>query len=235
MELKIQKDIAGEVSAPILLAGWPGMGSVAISAVNYMRRKLDAVLFAEFDLTEHVTPKTVVIEESLLRLPDEPNGVFYHVENSDLLIFEDSTQVEGTAAMELTSQILDVAKRLNVQAIYTGSAFVNPTSHKEPSRVFGVANRAELRDRLFSEGAEPFQKGHISGLNGLLPGYAGLRQIPAACILATMPQYGIHVPNPKASREIVRFLCRLLGLELDMDELDESVDAAETILEKLAG
>ena len=185
MELKTHKDITGEVSAPILLAGWPGMGSVAIGAMSYMRRKLDAVPFAEFDLTEHVTPKTVVIEESLLRLPDEPNGVFYHVENSDLLIFEDSIwpQVEGTAATELTGQILDVAERLNVQASYTGSAYVMPTSHKEPVRVFGVANRAELRDKLFSEGAEPLRQGHISGLNGLLPGYACLRQIPAACIL----------------------------------------------------
>ena len=78
------------------------------------------------------------------------------------------------------------------------------------------------------------QKGGISGLNGLLVGYAGLRHIPAACILATMPQYAMHVPNPKASREIVRFLSRVLGLQLDMDELDESVVDAEKTLDKLA-
>ena len=98
-----------------------------------------------------------------------------------------------------------------------------------------VANSVELRDKLYLEGAETLEQGQISGLNGLLPGYAGLREIPAACVLASMPQYGTHVPNPKASRGIVRFLSRLLGLQLDMEELDESVAAADLILEKLAG
>ena len=48
-----------------------------------------------------------------------------------------------------------------------------------------------------------------------------------------MPQYAINVPNPKASTEIVRFLSRVLGLQLDMDELDESVVDAEKTLDKL--
>ena len=236
MDLRIHKDIAGTVGAPVLLAGWPGMGSVAIGAVSYIRRKLDAVPFAEFDLAEHVIPKTVVIKESLIRFPDAPTAVFYYVEESDLILYEDSTkpQAEGADAAEFTRQILDVAQRLKVQAIYTGSAYANPASHKEPVRVFGVANRAELRDKVLSEGAEPLQQGGISGLNGLLLGYAGLRRIPAACLLATMPQYAMGVPNPKASREIIRILSRVLGLQLDMDELDESVDAAETTLDELA-
>ena len=212
------------------------MGSVAIGAISYIRRKLEAVPFAEVDLSEHWTPKSVVIEESLVEIPDGSAHMFYYVPNANLLIFEESTgpQVEGDVASELTKQILDVAEQLSVKAIYTGSAYAMPASHKESVRVFAVSTQPELRDSLFSEGAEPMEKGQISGLNGLLVGYAGVRHIPAACILATMPQYANNVPNPKASREIVRFLSQVLGLQLDMDELDESVDAAEKTLDKLA-
>ncbi len=235
MKIEVQKDITEELSAPVLLAAWSGMGSVAIGAISYIRRKLEAVPFAEIDLSEDWTPKSVVIEESLVKFPDGSGQVFYYVPNANVLIFEASTgpQVEGEAASELTKQILDFAEQLGVKAIYTGSAFVNPASHKEPVEVFAVATQPELRDSLFSEGAKPMQKGGISGLNGLLVGYAGLRHIPAACLLATMPQYAINVPNPKASTEIVRFLSRVLGLQLDMDELDESVVDAEKTLDKL--
>ena len=61
-------------------------------------------------------------------------------------------------------------------------------------------------------------------MNGLLLGFAGARDIEAACLLATMPQYAINMPNPKASREIVRTLERVLGVEVDTDELDGIVD-----------
>ena len=91
------------------------MGSVAIGAISYIRRKLEAVPFAEVDLSEHWTPKSVVIEESLVEIPDGSAHMFYYVPNANLLIFEESTgpQVEGDVASELTKQILDVAEQLS--------------------------------------------------------------------------------------------------------------------------
>jgi len=39
-----------------------------------------------------------------------------------------------------------------------------------------------------------------------------------------MPQYAIQMPNPKASREIVRVFERLLGIQIDMTEMNKAVD-----------
>ena len=147
--------------------------------------------------------------------------------NPELVIFESEAQVAGTGGITLIGQILDFAEQLKVETIYTGAAFANPASHKEPVRVFGVANQKDLRDALISHDAEFLDKGQIAGLNGLLLGYSALRGIAAACLLATMPEYAIKVPNPKASRELVRILGRLLKFEMDMTELDKAVEESE--------
>ena len=99
-----------------------------------------------------------------------------------------------------------------------------PISHREPVQVWSVANQEVLRDVLAPHGVKIMQEGHISGLNGLLLGFAGVREIEAACLLATMPQYAIQMPNPKASREIVRVLERLLGIQIDMTEMNKAVE-----------
>jgi proteasome assembly chaperone (PAC2) family protein len=37
-------------SPPIMFAAWPGMGNVALMAMDYLRRTVDARLFAELDM-----------------------------------------------------------------------------------------------------------------------------------------------------------------------------------------
>jgi hypothetical protein len=63
--------------------------------------------------------------------------------------------------------------------------------------------------------------GHISGLNGLVLAAAAARGIRAACLLATIPQYAVSLPNPKASRAIIEALQRIAGFKIDFAEIDE--------------
>lgn len=65
MSLKVSRDIRDEVTTPILIAGWPGMGSVGVGAVNYLRRSLEADACAEIDLRSFFTPDMVIVEEGL--------------------------------------------------------------------------------------------------------------------------------------------------------------------------
>ena len=223
MNMNVFKDIRDEIQSPVLIAGWPGMGSVGVGAINYLRRKLNATHFADVDMSEYFTPDSVVVEDGLAKLPDIPSNAFYYIRELNLIIFESEAQISGAGGIKLMKQILDLADDLNVRSIYTGAAFVMPISQKEPVKVFGVANKDSLKSLFVPYGVEILDQGQISGLNGLLLGFAGLRDIEAACFLATMPQYAVNIPNPKASREILRVFENLLEIKIDMTNLDEAV------------
>lgn len=217
-DIKVYKKI--EVKEPIMLAGWPGMGNVALGAVNYLRRKLETFPFAEVEADRLFTPDAIVIEDGLAKLPDLPRSVFYCSHHPKIIIFESDAQVSGSIGLQLMNLILDFARESNVRRIFTGAAFPVPLSHKERSTVYGVANQKELRDWLMKYKVNIMEGGQISGLNGLLLGYAEQRGIEAACLLATMPNYAISFPNPKASKAIVTVLARMLNIQIDTKELD---------------
>jgi len=224
MNIKIHRDISGELESPVLLAGWPGMGRVGAGAIDYLRKELKSVPFAKVDASEYFSPDAVEVDNGIARFPALPSHVFFYVREPGLIIFEGESQIAGSGGMMLMNQILDLAEELKVKTIYTGAAFAMPTSYRESVQVWGVANQTSLRDTLTPYGVRIMQEGHISGMNGLLLGFAGLRDIQAACLLATMPQYAVNLPNPKASREIVRVFARVLGIQVDMEEMDRAVE-----------
>ena len=225
MELRVDRDITGEVFRPTLLAAWPAMGSVGVGAIDYLRRTLEAEPFAEVDAGEFFTPEAVVVEEGLARtFSDLPSHVFYFVLDPALILFEGEAQIWGEGGVTLLNRILDFSEHLGVQRIYTAAAQALSISHREQTRVFGAANQRSLRDDMKDSGVEILKEGQISGMNGLMLGFAGLRDIEAACLMATMPLYAQMMPNPKASRAIIRTFEDLFGLKVDMAEIDDAVE-----------
>jgi proteasome assembly chaperone (PAC2) family protein len=223
VKLTIKRDISDEVRAPTLLAGWPGMGSVGVGAINYMRQTLELEPFAEVDSSEHFTPDAVVVKDGLTEFPDIPSNTFYYHRESDLIIFESEAQLSGEGGIGLMRIILDLAESLRVATVYTAAAFAMTASHKEPARVFAVANRKELINVLSLHGLEILPEGHVTGLNGLLLGFAGLRGIEGGCLLATIPNYAYQLPNPKASRELIRAFNKILEIEIALENINEAV------------
>lgn len=233
MKLNILKELPRSFRASVLIAGWPGMGSVGIGAVDYIRRKLHAVAFAEIDMQSHFAPEAMTVENGIAAFPEPPAHVFYAVEERDLIIFQSEAQIGGAAGDELMERILDVGQRLGIDAVFTGAAYLTQASHKEEAQVLGVANNAKFRDALASQGVEILQEGMVSGLNGLVLGFAQQRDLNAACFLGTMPQYAAPIPNPKASREIVLTLGHLLNFDVDMTEIDDATEKMEGTMEDI--
>ena len=216
--IKVFKHI--EIKDPIMIAGWPGMGNVALGAVNYLRRKVETVPFAEIETNRFFAPEAVVVEGGLAKLPQLPQNIFYYAPDHHAVIFESEAQVSGADGLYFMNLILDFAQEFKVRRIYTGAAFPMPTSHKEHPTVYGVANQKFLLNLLSKNHIEIMDGGQISGLNGLLLGYAEKRGIEAICLLATMPNYAISFPNPKASKAIISVLTNILNIQIDLSELD---------------
>ncbi len=233
MKLNVLKELPRSFQASVLLAGWPGMGSVGIGAIDYIRRKLDAVAFAEIDMQSHFTPEAMIVEDGIATFPDPPAHVFYVVEEHDLIIFQSEAQIGGVPGDELLEKVLDVGQRVGIDTVLTGAAYLTQASHKEDAQVLGVANNTEFRDLLASHEIEILKEGMVSGLNGLLLGFAKKRELNAACFLGTMPQYAAPIPNPKASKEVVLALAHLLNFSVDMSEIDDAAEKMEGTMEDI--
>ncbi|MFA5142965.1 MAG: PAC2 family protein [Candidatus Omnitrophota bacterium] len=208
---------------PVMLAGWPGMGSVALGVVDYLQRKLNAVKFAEIEVDPMSIIDSVTVDEGLAAFGPMPKNTFYYTKKPDMIIFKGEAQLPGTEGIVLLEEVLDLALKFKVKRMYTGAAFPVPLSHKEPPQVYSAVNTRQLREPLRRFGLAPMENGHISGLNGLLLGFAGKKHLDAVCLLATMPQYAISLPNPKASLAIIEVLQKILGFRVDTAELNEYI------------
>lgn len=220
-KLKYSKDIG--LVDPIMIAGWPGMGSVALGAVDYLQRKLDAVKFAEIEVDPLEVIDSVVVEDGVASFAATPKNIFYYSKNPDLIIFKGEAQLPGHEGILLLREVLELAMKFKVKRIYTGAAFPLPVSHKEMPQVYSAVNKGALKRQFARFGLPSMESGHISGLNGLLLGFAEKEGIDAVCFLATMPQYAISLPNPKASLAIIEVLQKLIGFKLELAELNEYI------------
>ena len=217
-KIKYSKNIG--LIEPVMIAGWPGMGSVALGVVDYLQRNLNAVKFAEIEVDPLSIIDSVTVEDGLATIVPTPKNIFYYTKNPDIIIFKGEAQLPGHEGILLLEEVLELALKFKVKRIYTGAAFPLPVSHKDLPQVYSAVNKRALKVPLSRFGLVPMETGHISGLNGLLLGFAEKKNIEAACLLATMPQYAISLPNPKASLAIIEILHKVLGFKLDIEELN---------------
>lgn len=208
---------------PTMLAAWPGMGNVGLIAMDYLRRKTAAELFAEIDMSPYFIPDSIIVKDGIAQLPEIPSSVFHYTTNPDIIIFESNAQLGGKDSINITKIIIDIARQYNVSRIFTAAALAQPMSYQANSDVLIACSGSAHLDSLKQFGGVPMPDGYIAGLNGLLLGVAASRGIDAACLLATMPSYASNMPYPKASLEIVKVFQKILSLTLDLEELQSSV------------
>ncbi len=212
---------------PVMIAAWPGMGNVALGTVDYIRRKLKAVRFAEIKTDPLAALDAVEVKSGLSKIPKTPLSTFYYVKSPEMILFEGEVQPSGRSGIELLNKVISVAVDQKVSRIFTGAAFPMPISYKDASEIYGAANKEVLRDYLKESGIRLMDRGHISGLNGLMLGFAAKKGIDAICLLATMPHYAISLPNPKASSVIIETLNKMLKISIDARELDVYIKEME--------
>ena len=125
---------------------------------------------------------------------------------------------------------MDVAEEFGAKRVYTFAAVPNP--HDVKPRVFGVVNKPELRDFLKENGVQLVSgDGRITGLNGLLIGIAQQRQMEGICLLCEI-RY-LDIPQPRSAQAVLNTLTKILGIEIDMSELERQAEEMEQKIEKI--
>jgi uncharacterized protein len=214
-------------STPTMFAAWPGMGNVGLIATDYLRRLLDAKVFAEIDMSPFFAPESIIVQNGIAQLPEMPGSIFHYHFDPDLIIFESNAQISGKDGIAIIKTILDIAVQFKVRRIFTAAAYAQPMSHAIGSTVLCSSNNAKLLENLRAYGVVPMPDGQIAGLNGLMLAIAATRDIEAACLLGTIPSYAANIAYPKASLAIMRTIELLLDMIFDLSELETGVEAID--------
>lgn len=230
MRIKMNDSFKEHISCPDMIAGWSGMGNVGLRAVNYMRSSMGAREFARIDMSDELMPDAIGVKDGLIMQAELPVTRLFYISQPSVIFVEGEEQLRGQAALALMRGILDFARESEVRTLYTAAAFAMPVSCAHDPVIFGAANDILLRDRLGPMGVTLLKDGHLSGMNGALLRLANDYQIPAACLMSTMPQYAQRLPNPKSSREIIRFFERALDCKVNMTGLNKGVREMEVIM-----
>ncbi len=239
MGVKLYKE--PELKNSVMLCGWPGIGNIGIIAIDTLRAALKAEQFGQIEPWDFFNPRKVIIEKGLLKDLEFPTNKFYfrRATNQDLIFFVGQQQptegrtryAEGQKAYRMANLVLDVAEKFGCRRVYTSGAAVTQIHHAVRPQVWAVPNSPDLIDEVkgyentvLMSGIEGRgSQGVITGLNGLLLGVAKKRGIEAVCLMGEIPYYlqGVPWPYPKASKSVLEVLAKILGIELELSQLDE--------------
>ncbi|MDM7999442.1 MAG: PAC2 family protein [Dehalococcoidia bacterium] len=220
---------------PCMVAAWPGVANVALEATTYLRDKLQAEEFAEIDAPSFFEVTGVYVEKNLVQPPRFPENKFYYWKRvgkeGDIILFLGEAQ-PSTRGREFADMILDVAQRLGVKTVYTCAAALISHFPEQP-RVWVAATEQDMLADMEKQGLVLKGDFFVAGMNGLLLSMAKQREMRGVCLLGETPRYLSEMRNPTASQAVLRVLTRLLGVEIDMTEMDNLAAQSRQQIEEL--
>jgi predicted ATP-grasp superfamily ATP-dependent carboligase len=205
--------------------GWNDAGDAASSAVSFFASALEARRFARIDSEEFYDFQA---NRPCIRLDDgnEREVVWPTVE-----VFEapapraprDLVLVQGVEPSmrwrAFSSHIVDLAEALGVQMVVSLGALLGDVPHTRPVAMTGYASDPALVERL---GMQTSSYEGPTGIVGILHSACADAGLPSASLWAAVPHYVAAAANPKAALALVRRVEGLIGVSVDVSELESA-------------
>jgi predicted ATP-grasp superfamily ATP-dependent carboligase len=218
----------GGLRAPALVCafqGWNDAGDAASGAVSFLADALNARRFAHIDSEEFYDFQA---NRPNIRLGDQeereiswPTVEFF--EASAPRAPRDLVLVQGTEPSmrwrSFSSHVVDLAEALGVQLVVSLGALLGDVPHTRPVALSGHASDVTLLERL---GIQPSSYEGPTGIVGVLHATCAKAGIPSASVWASVPHYVAAAANPKAALALLRRIEALIGVSVDVSELETS-------------
>jgi proteasome assembly chaperone (PAC2) family protein len=221
---------------PWLIAVWPGMGNVAISAGYYLVAKLGMHIMAEFSAQELFDVEHVEVKAGLIRTGRLPRSRFFLWNDPngkrDIIVFIGEAQPPRGKYL-FCRRLIDFAQQLGVQRVFTFAAMATQMHPERDSRVYAAATDQASLAELKRVELQILEDGQIGGLNGVLLGVTAEKGMRGACLLGEMPHLFAQLPFPKASLAVLEAFTTIAGIEIDFTELSEQAKEVEQKLGEL--
>ena len=225
-ELRI--DDRPELERPVLVAafrGWNDGAQAASLAAGYLAKTWGAERFAEVDPENffdfQAARPHVSLEEGLTRRIDWPETAFYHARPEGL--DRDVVLLLGIEPnlrwRTFTDLVVGLAEELGIELLISLGALLADVPHTRSAPVTGSATDKELVERL---GLSASRYEGPTGIVGVLHDVCGKRGIPSASLWAAVPHYVSLTPSPRGALALCERLGSVLGIEIDVQELEEA-------------
>jgi len=210
---------------PDMIAAWPGMGYIAKISADYLRRRLNAKLFAEVTYYHNM----LVYNNGMGDLSPIRHRFYAAPEKNLIICVGDAQPSIPEESIRLAEKVVGLAVDLGVRRMWTMAAY--PTEYTEEPQVYGVYTSEAIRGQLESIGVKIVQEeGVVNGLNGVVIGLAKARGVPGACLMGDI-KYA-NVPQHLSSRAVLIKLASLLGIELDTTLLEKRARRLDASIRK---
>jgi predicted ATP-grasp superfamily ATP-dependent carboligase len=222
-----------ELTRPVLIAafrGWNDGAQAASLAAGYLAKTWGAERFADVDpegfFDFQATRPHVSLEDGITRRIDWPETAFYHARPDGLdrdvvLLLGIEPNVRWRTFTEL---LVGLARDLTVDLVITLGALLADVPHTRPSPVTGSASDEELVRRL---GLSASRYEGPTGIVGVFHDACRGARIPSASLWAAVPHYVSLTPSPRAAVALCERLGDLIGVEVEVDELEEAAASYE--------
>jgi predicted ATP-grasp superfamily ATP-dependent carboligase len=205
--------------------GWNDAGDAASSAVSFLASALNARRFARIDSEEFYDFQA---NRPCVRFAD---GGKREIVWPSVEVFEapapraprDLVLVQGVEPSMLwrsfSANLIDLAEALGVQVVVSLGALLGDVPHTRPVAITGHASDPALVERL---GMEASTYEGPTGIVGILHSACSEAGMPSASLWAGVPHYVAAAANPKAALALVRRVEGLIGVSVDVSELESA-------------
>jgi predicted ATP-grasp superfamily ATP-dependent carboligase len=215
--------------------GWNDAGDAASSAIAFLSRALEAERFAHVDTEEFYDFQT---NRPRIRLSAEGAGADStptrrEIEWPSVEIYgasipgaaRDLVLVQGVEPSlrwrTFSRLIVELAEALSVGMVITVGSLLADVPHTLPVAMTGFASDPALMERLGAT-SRPSRYEGPTGIVGVLHSAAGDAGLPSMSLWASVPHYVAAAPCPKAALALVRRLEELVGVSVDLSELEDA-------------
>jgi proteasome assembly chaperone (PAC2) family protein len=222
-----------ELTRPVLIAafrGWNDGAQAASLAAGYLAKTWQGQSFAHVDPEEffdfQATRPHVSLEAGVTRKIDWPETAFYHARPEGL--DRDVVLLLGIEPnlrwRTFTDLVVQLVQELGVELMITLGALLADVPHTRPSPVTGSASDPELVQQL---GLSESRYEGPTGIVGVLHDACRRAEIPSASLWVAVPHYVSLTPSPRAAVALCERLGGLIGIDIEVSELEEAARSYE--------
>jgi uncharacterized protein (TIGR00162 family) len=220
-----------ELENPLMIVGLPGVGLVGKLVAEHLIDELKAEKVMEV-YSPHFPPQVLVNKDSTVRPVSNSIYLGRANETDVLFLVGDHQSTTSQGHYELCTLYLDLAEELGIGRVYTLGGYPTGTLAYDET-IIGVTNNLEMIEELKGYGVEFRESepsGGIVGASGLLVAFSRLRNIDSACFMGMTSGY---LMDPKSAQALLKLLCKILNIEVNMENLEKKAEEMESIVEKL--
>jgi uncharacterized protein (TIGR00162 family) len=221
MLFEITFNINRKLNNPIMIAGLPGMGLTGKQALDYLIKVFNAKKISTIHTPYLGSPAVSVHNGIVEDIPEEIYTFFLaSTDDMDIILFTSQSQPATPEWQHIVAErAVSAIKKYGVSTVYTLAATPIPY-FKDEADVYGVATSPDLVEMLRLNGVKPLSgEGAISGINGLLLGYAKKYGMEGICLLGET--YLVSGMDKIAPLAVLKALTKILRLDIDLSELEE--------------